>query len=222
MDSEGAAIPRASVVLAEQANPDVHYEMTTISSGDFSFASVAPGIYTLTIESPGFLDRTTSDIRVTSGETHDLKYVTLKIAGCFAPGAMCDTFGGPPLVHQDATVDVPYRCGVDADGGKTICTASNSAVDFRVRAGDDGEIYLAAAKGASMALDTLGQWSLSDCVNAAYSTSEVRVDQLKHNFRVCVHTNGGRYAEVYGIRKLDGGNGVRMTYITWPGKSDPH
>ena len=103
-----------------------------------------------------------------------------------------------------------------------ICDVADSAVDFRVRSGDNGEIYLTAAKGASIALDTLGQWSLSDCVNAAYSASEIRVDQLKHGSRVCVHTNGGRYTEVFGFGKSDFGPGVKMTYETWPGKSDPH
>jgi len=216
VDPGDASIGNASLVFAEQSGSGLKYEATTDRLGDFDFSSVAAGTYTMTIEAPGFLDKTVPDIRVTSGEAHDLKHVTLKIAGCFAPGTMCDTFGGPPLVHHEATVDVPYKCGLDADGGKTICKASDSTVDFRAHAGDNGEIYLSPAKGASIALDTGGQWSLSDCKNASYSSSDVRVDQLKHSSRVCVRTNGGRYAEVYGFGKSDDGSGVRLTYLTWP------
>ena len=217
VDPEGASIGGANVVLAEQPELQVQYKATTMRTGEFRLSDVQPGTYTLTIEAPGFLDNTIPNIRVTSGESRGLKTTALKLAGCFAPGMMCDTFGmGQPIVHRDATVDVPFKCGVDADGGKMICKVSDSAVDFRVRSGDNGEIYVTAAKGARIALDTRGQWSLSDCVHAEYSATEIRVDQLKYSSRVCVHTNGGRYAEVYSFSGSGDGAGVTLTYLTWP------
>jgi hypothetical protein len=216
VDPEGAAIARASVVLAEQSNPDMRYEATTNSSGDFSLASVVPGIYTLTIEAQAWTDKTISNVRITSGESRDLKNIALQFAGCFSPGVMCDNFGtGAPLLHAEASVDVPFNCGVDADGGGVRCKTSDSSVDFRVQTGTNGEIYLSPAKGARLALDTHGEWTKSDCVNSAYAASQLRVDQLKHNYRVCVHTNNGRYAEVYGFYKSPVNGTVHMTFETW-------
>jgi Carboxypeptidase regulatory-like domain len=223
VDPGNAAIGRASLVLAERSNPDVHYEATTNSSGDFSFAGAVPGIYALTVEAPGFLDKTISNINITSGESRDLKTIALKLAGCFAPGIICDDFGlGAPFIHAAATIEIATNCGVDVDTGKTTCTARDSNSDFGVRLGENGAAYLVPRNGASVARDSHGQWSLDDCVTAEYSGAEVRVDNLVLGIRVCVHANGGRYAEVHSIRKSDDGARVRMTFLTWPGKSDPH
>lgn len=215
VDPEGAAIWDASVVLAEQSGATVQYKTTPDRSGDFRFANVAPGLYTLTIEAEGWIDKTIPDIRVTAGESRDLKDIGLRFAGCFAPHANCEFGMGPPLLHAEATVDVPLNCGVDADGEGTKCNASDSSIDFRVQAGNNGEIYLSPAKGARIALDTLGEWTKEGCVNAAYPASQLRGDQLKHNYRVCVHTNKGRYAEVFGFYKSPADGTVHLTFETW-------
>ena len=218
VDSTGASVVQANVVLTEMSETSLLYEGTTNQSGDFKFVDVPPGFYMLIVRSPGFAS-TVADIRLASGESRDLKSIVLKI-GCYGDGAICDDFGlGHP--HTQATVDVPVNCGVDADDGKVICQTAVADVDFRVRTGNDGQIYLSPANGASLALDTHYQWTRSDCENASYSATEVRIDQIRLGYRVCVHTNGDRHAEVYGVRKSDDGAGVRLTYITWPGKSDP-
>jgi hypothetical protein len=213
VDPEGGAIEQASVVLTGMSELALRYEATTNQSGDFRFLDVTPGTYSLKISSPGFKNESVADIRLGSGESRDLKSIVLRIP-CLGREAICDDFGlGHP--HTQATVDVPVNCGVDADDGKMICETAASDVDFRVRTGNDGEIYLSPANGARLALDTHYQWTRSDCENASYSATEVRIDQIKLGYRVCVHTSGGRYAEVYGIRKSDKGAGVRMSFVTW-------
>ena len=92
-DSEGGAIERVGVVLTEQAPSGTEYKTTTIRTGEFELQDIAPGTYTLTIEAPGFIDKTVPNIGVTLGESRDLETIALKLAGCFAPGVMCDNFG---------------------------------------------------------------------------------------------------------------------------------
>jgi hypothetical protein len=85
-------------------------------------------IYTLTIEAEARIHKTIPDIRVTAGESRDLKNIAFKLAGCFAPGVMCDNFWlGPPILHGEASVGIPFNCGIDADGGGVRCKPSDPA-----------------------------------------------------------------------------------------------
>jgi hypothetical protein len=212
----------AKLLLAGSPDSGTRDEVTADAKGQFRISGLALGNYTLTIRLQGFLDKTIRNVQVTAVEPRDVGNIVLGFAGCFAPGVICDDFGlGAPFIHVEATIEVLTNCGVDVDTGKTTCTARDSNSDFGVRLGENGEAYLVPRNGARLAVDTHGQWSLQDCVAAGYSSTEVRVDNLALGTRVCVLTNGNRYAELYGFVKSDDGASVRMTYLTWPGKSDP-
>lgn len=116
---------------------------------------------------------------------------------------------------------VATDCGVDVDNGKAICGKADSTQDFSVRLSGNGEAYLVPGHGVLIALDTHGRWSLQDCIASGYSAEAVRVDNLDADTRVCVQSNKGRYAEVFGFTRSETPSGLKLTYITWPGKSDP-
>src|SRR5450759_4437811 len=52
-DSSGAAMPGASV-QAKNEDTGVMHEGTTTATGNYSFASLPPGPYTITVSKPGF------------------------------------------------------------------------------------------------------------------------------------------------------------------------
>jgi len=53
VDSSGAVVPEASVVVTDQASKSVRRSKTN-SDGNFSFAGLPPANYTVTVESAGF------------------------------------------------------------------------------------------------------------------------------------------------------------------------
>jgi hypothetical protein len=63
VDSNGGSVPRAVVVLTEQTT-GVRQSTTTETSGDFTFPSVLPGIYTIEAQSPGFKKLTTTNLNL--------------------------------------------------------------------------------------------------------------------------------------------------------------
>jgi hypothetical protein len=196
------------------------YSATTENSGKFSLRGVVPGRFTMTISSPGFPFKKVPAIQVTSDESRDLGTITLDL-GCYEASLLCDDLGlGAPMIHAQVTVEVSAACGVDVDGGKMICSQPDSAADFGARFGENGEAYLVPGNGAGLALDTHGQWRLQDCMDARYSRAEVKVDNLPLGSRVCVQSNDGRYAELFGFARLV--QSLKLTFITWHGKSDPH
>src|SRR5207245_7292956 len=52
---------------------------TAFSDGVFRFANLAPGVYSLTIESPGFKTQSIKGITLTAGETHTLGKLALQV-----------------------------------------------------------------------------------------------------------------------------------------------
>jgi hypothetical protein len=59
-DPSGSAVPKAKVVITNQAN-DLNRETTTNESGNYSIPTVPPGMYTLTAEATGFKKFETRD-----------------------------------------------------------------------------------------------------------------------------------------------------------------
>jgi hypothetical protein len=77
-DSTGAAVAGAQCVLTNQATGQATVS-STLADGAFIFASVAPGVYNLTIESPGFKKLALERVVVTSSETRTLGKLILQI-----------------------------------------------------------------------------------------------------------------------------------------------
>src|SRR6267378_2739234 len=78
-DPQGAVVGNAKVTITNQAT-GVSREATVDASGFYTFANVAPGLYTLKVESPSFAAVEVKDIRLEVGQavTQDIK---LALAG---------------------------------------------------------------------------------------------------------------------------------------------
>lgn len=70
-DGTGAAIAAAGVAIKNQETGGTRSQQTT-SSGTFSFAQLAPGRYTLTVEASGFAGYSRPDVEVRTNQTADL------------------------------------------------------------------------------------------------------------------------------------------------------
>jgi hypothetical protein len=66
-DTTGAAIPGASVTATNTAN-DVSATTTTTSAGDYTFSTLDPGVYKVTVTAKGFSSLTQEDIHVNALE----------------------------------------------------------------------------------------------------------------------------------------------------------
>jgi len=78
VDGTGAVVAGAHVKLSRQ-DPPLSQEATSDSDGEFSFASIAPGAFQLTITSPGFATRV-SDGTLHSGEDYVVPPTQLLLA----------------------------------------------------------------------------------------------------------------------------------------------
>lgn len=76
VDPSGAVIPGASVSLAGQGRAQ---RTKSGPEGRFTFTSLAPGTYSVSVVAKGFAPFTTPDIPLAAGATHDLK-ISLAIA----------------------------------------------------------------------------------------------------------------------------------------------
>src|SRR5215471_14854978 len=66
-DSTGAVVPKAKITLKNPASGDVR-ESVSNGVGRFSFASVVPGSYDLTVNAPGFKVWETKGLQVHPGD----------------------------------------------------------------------------------------------------------------------------------------------------------
>jgi hypothetical protein len=80
LDSSGAAIPNATVVLINTASGDRH-EVTSNSAGYFTFAGVIPGTYTVDITVTGFRRLEQNNITVNPGDIRSLGNLNLTVGG---------------------------------------------------------------------------------------------------------------------------------------------
>ncbi len=78
-DRTGATVPKASVV-AEEVSKGVKLTTNTTNAGFFSFVSVAPGTYNVTITRQGFENTVEKNVIVTVDQTRNLS-VTLQAGG---------------------------------------------------------------------------------------------------------------------------------------------
>jgi len=115
IDQTGAFIPHAAVELASETND---YKVQADDSGVYQFSNVPAGEYTLTIQVPGFRNRTIKSIGLLTGEPKRLPDVTLDTGsnGCGPPpprdlvllrGTLFGTLSGsvdPPAKDVDVTL----------------------------------------------------------------------------------------------------------------------
>ena len=78
VDATNALVANARVTLTDQATASVRSAITD-ASGSFRFLDLAPGTYTLSIQSPGFKTLTETDIVVLAQETRHIGNLALQV-----------------------------------------------------------------------------------------------------------------------------------------------
>ena len=103
-----------------------------------------------------------------------------------------------------------------ADKGDKVCggNSKDSMTDFAIRTDESGDIYLTPQNGSSAAIDSHADWTERMCKDVRYSAERIRIDQFDLDHRVCLKTNGRRYAEVFGFIRV-GPASIRMTFVSW-------
>lgn len=74
LDPSGAVVPGATVSIANQETGLNRRSTTTSESGDYVFASLTPGLYTVTVEATNFKKSVKENIRLNVGETQEFKF----------------------------------------------------------------------------------------------------------------------------------------------------
>ncbi|WP_433965742.1 carboxypeptidase regulatory-like domain-containing protein [Tunturiibacter gelidiferens] len=80
VDTTGAVIPGATVTLTNAASRDQR-DVTSNSSGYFTFAGVVPGTYSVQIAAPGFRGFRQDNVTVDPGDVRNLNNLSLSIGG---------------------------------------------------------------------------------------------------------------------------------------------
>jgi hypothetical protein len=78
-DPNGAAVTNATVTVRDPAR-NIERTLQKSSEGQYQFLLLPPGVYTVTIEAPGFAKTVAQNVKVTVGQSADLP-VTLPVAG---------------------------------------------------------------------------------------------------------------------------------------------
>jgi len=171
--------------------------VTTQQNGTFQSDTLQPGWYTLIAWVPGFRARRLG-VAVRDGETADVGQFQLDLAGCDAPGVMCDDFGlGPPdPILKSGYVELKLGCGADLRNSRSYCPDSRgirkiAGVDLRLTKAASG-FYLNASNGASLSLD---------CNGAGQST--IRIDGFGPGDQICVRTHGGFPSHVFFVNDVE-------------------
>lgn len=216
VDVEGGAI-QVKLNVSDHTESFYHVQSSD-ASGSFAIDGLSSGSYRIAITAGGFRPAE-RDVQISPGQTTDLGVIRLRFGGCDFPGVICDTFGiGPdfPGPHSHGNIDVEWDCAFDLDKGEKACgdDAAGSSSDVAIRVDNDGNVYLTPQHRARAGIDYHPDWTEDNCRRMAFSTDAIRIDQFDLSNRVCVRTNAGRYAEVFGFIRL-GPNSVRLTFITW-------
>jgi hypothetical protein len=202
MHASGPTLDGALVQVLEDRSGLEVYRTTADHRGQFALEDIRVGVYLVRFSADGFLDKKAPAV-VSAGRTTNLGDVALDghvaMRGCpldcDAPGADCfmaciSIAGQPPIeCHHEPPVlktghlAVKRGCGADVDHGTVVCD-SDSKVDFIVRPGENGWLYIRPANGAQTA-------PVNAPDGAPYSDKPIRVDGLGTCNSFWLHTASG-------------------------------
>ena len=97
-DASGAIVPKATVLLKNEASGDIR-RTTSNGEGYFTFASIPPTTYTVTVEMQGFSSWEMSGVVLNSGDKRNLSNIALK------PGATKEVVTVEGTAEQITPVD---------------------------------------------------------------------------------------------------------------------
>ncbi len=166
IDPSGAAVPAAEVRLVNQATNDTRV-LTTTEGGDFVFAEIQPGIFTLTVKAAGFKQYGQKDLRLAASDRISIGDLMLQVGAVSevvevrAEGAQVQTASG----EQSALLD------------------SKQITDLMAR-GRDVMALLQILPGVvndSTGGDTLGQFSTPTMQGMRNNYNAINIDGISGN-----------------------------------------
>src|ERR1700735_3737277 len=95
-DQSGAVIGGAAVTLTN-VQTNARLSLTSNGAGDFTFAAVPVGDYSLTITHPGFASFTETGIHLNAGDSKTLSDIALKVGTTSETVSVSSTLQGLPL-----------------------------------------------------------------------------------------------------------------------------
>lgn len=196
LDESGASIGRAKIRAFASESFSVAAALESEQTGRFQIAGLAADSYRIRIERIGFRSRTISGVVVLDGETNALGGLVLSIAGCDAPGTICDCLappeqcGRPPVRSGNLTASVD--CELDFAQNSVHCPSARTTDVKVVR--NDGHIYLTPLHGASIgAPDT----SREECRKTNFGRAPVAIDGLGAGDDICIRTHQDLISHVF-------------------------
>jgi hypothetical protein len=206
VDVTGAAVGGATVRLLKSVSEEVAH-VTGTDSGQFQLGSVGPGSYVLTAWQRGFRSRRVTVVLRQEGEALDLGHIRLDLAGCDAPGVICDWFGeAPPPDPVVSRSDLQIRTDCMAAFATSIVFCSGdrmgrSEADADIRLTRDGSgVYLTAMNGALLSEPDLPR---GDCRDAYPKEKQIRIDGRGPGDDICLHTHDRHWSHVFFTDAVD-------------------
>ena len=198
LDATGAGLPGALVRLLDSASNAVITRGSADSEGKFQIGAVPSGSYTVVLWVQGFRARRVPAV-IRTGEISDVGKLRLGLAGCDAPGVICDSFGTDPpdSIVSKAYLQVKDGCEVALAVGKVACpdSARGRTAETELRLMKiGGGIYLSAMNGAALAQPNLPR---PDCRDANPTESVVRIDGLGPGDDICVQGHDRHWSHVF-------------------------
>ena len=123
-DAQGGVIPGATVTLVNEGQGTRSAPVVSNETGDFIFANVSSGTYTVEVEVPSFKTLNRSGIAVSAGERVSVGVLTLELGGT---QEIINVKGEPPLI-QSTTGERSFTVTTDAVENLPIANRSFTAL----------------------------------------------------------------------------------------------
>jgi hypothetical protein len=175
---------------------------TADSAGKFQIKIVDGGGLILKVWFDGFRSRRVPLAVPAEKEIVDAGTIRLELAGCDAPGVICDWFGEAPPpdpVVSRGYLQLNINCVLALAVGKVLCPGDGNGrnweatADLRITADNEG-IFLTAVNGATLSPPDLPR---GDCRDAHPSETKIRIDGLGPGDDICLHTHDRHWSHVF-------------------------
>ncbi len=219
VDPSGALIGSASVRFLDSAAGTVGRTRAD-ESGNFQIGIAAPGKYVLIAWQRGFRSRRVPVVMGTETAMIDLGRIELDLAGCDAPGVICDSVGEPAPPDREASrgyLNAQAGCLLVFTRNKVSCPGdaslegSEKDADIRITE-DEAGVYLTAMNGAVLSAPDLPR---GDCLDAHPKEARIRIDGLGPGDDICLYTHDRHWSHVFPAVEVSGGPGrITLWQIT--------
>jgi hypothetical protein len=221
VDATQGPLPRVLVRLIPVGVSFATFRSEADLDGRFEIRDVPPGKYTLRLGQDAFRERTLPEFELLPGESKNLGAIELELAGCDAPGVMCDfvTAREParkPEPHPTVSrgyIILKHSWSADLDRSRVF---EADGLDRRRQSrGQDvvllqktGSWWLVPANGAFL--------SQTDCVLPRFTEIPIRLDEMGPGAEICVQTDRHRRSHVFIVDEIRPESpAIRLWHVTW-------